>query len=501
MGSPAELALNSRSFVASSSSMFKAISLVGDQLERMSKQEDYIKVLEEERKKIEGFKRELPFCMQLLTDAIEACKAQMADCEQPSPYRPFENARTSNAQPVLEEFIPIRKTSEASEEKGRENRDLKRAKLENGDKPNWMVSAQLWNPHPEPQDKREKGEKPVETFPKDRESQSQKPLPSNTGLFSDSKQRVGGGAFHPFSKGRQVIAPVPVRKVEKLLPDLALSSPTSAQETESSLEGTETTCLNAASTGRIRSKESKEPPCVPAKENPLVPIANGANTSSTSSTVTINPSQSQTQRKSRRCWSPELHRRFLNALQQLGGPQVATPKQIRELMKVDGLTNDEVKSHLQKYRLHTRRSSPAPQNANPQPPQVLVLGGFWVQPNPEYAGVPLPAAPTSPSQSQYCQPSISQEYYCQTNQPSKMQLHQPFYCEQPPTASHSQNSPEGPLHCNGQSSGARETSADAGREESVGDGNSDSTSWKADESSDTDDMRNMQRDVPLKKKT
>lgn len=26
---------------------------------------------------------------------------------------------------------------------------------------------------------------------------------------------------------------------------------------------------------------------------------------------------------------------------------VATPKQIRELMQVDGLTNDEVKSHLQ----------------------------------------------------------------------------------------------------------------------------------------------------------
>jgi len=26
---------------------------------------------------------------------------------------------------------------------------------------------------------------------------------------------------------------------------------------------------------------------------------------------------------------------------------VATPKQIREVMQVDGLTNDEVKSHLQ----------------------------------------------------------------------------------------------------------------------------------------------------------
>jgi len=32
-------------------------------------------------------------------------------------------------------------------------------------------------------------------------------------------------------------------------------------------------------------------------------------------------SQQQTARKQRRCWSPELHRRFVNALQQLGGSQ------------------------------------------------------------------------------------------------------------------------------------------------------------------------------------
>lgn len=32
---------------------------------------------------------------------------------------------------------------------------------------------------------------------------------------------------------------------------------------------------------------------------------------------------------------------------------VATPKQIRELMQVDGLTNDEVKSHLQVSKPHT----------------------------------------------------------------------------------------------------------------------------------------------------
>jgi hypothetical protein len=35
---------------------------------------------------------------------------------------------------------------------------------------------------------------------------------------------------------------------------------------------------------------------------------------------------------------------------------VATPKQIRELMKVDGLTNDEVKSHLQVRNCLTKKS-------------------------------------------------------------------------------------------------------------------------------------------------
>ncbi|CAN6882410.1 unnamed protein product [Brassica oleracea] len=49
----------------------------------------------------------------------------------------------------------------------------------------------------------------------------------------------------------------------------------------------------------------------------------------------------------RRKWSEDLHRRIIDALQKIGGSQVATPKQIRDIMKVDGLTNDEVKSHLQ----------------------------------------------------------------------------------------------------------------------------------------------------------
>ncbi|XP_075515637.1 transcription factor HHO2-like [Primulina tabacum] len=61
------------------------------------------------------------------------------------------------------------------------------------------------------------------------------------------------------------------------------------------------------------------------------------------------------QKKKRRCWSPELHKQFVDALQQLGGVESATPKQVREMMNVKGLTNDEVKSHLQKYRVYTRK--------------------------------------------------------------------------------------------------------------------------------------------------
>ncbi|KAI0511105.1 hypothetical protein KFK09_011727 [Dendrobium nobile] len=52
-----------------------------------------------------------------------------------------------------------------------------------------------------------------------------------------------------------------------------------------------------------------------------------------------------------------LHRRFIITLQKLGGAQVTTPKQIRELMKVDGLTIDEVKSHLQHVDQHVYVSS------------------------------------------------------------------------------------------------------------------------------------------------
>ncbi|KAK6921779.1 SANT/Myb domain [Dillenia turbinata] len=287
---------------------------------------EYCEALEEERKKIQVFHRELPLCLQLVTQAIEACKQQLSTTSTENYGQSECSEQTSSDGPVIEEykFIPIKRTSSFDEEEQLSNKSKKNNvgnEEKSTKKSDWLKSVQLWNESP------------------DRSPDKDSP---RKGVVEVKKN---GGAFHPFTKEN---------KISGISPQTATVRVSNSTATSSTVETANATTSTGGGGGGGGRKEEKE---------------------------------GQSQRKPRRCWSPELHRRFLHALQQLGGAHVATPKQIRELMKVDGLTNDEVKSHLQKYRLHTRRPSPAmASTGNPHPPQFVVVGGIWVPP-PEYAAV------------------------------------------------------------------------------------------------------------------
>lgn len=383
MGSASELTLDFKpSYTPKSIGGFlREVSMIGDCSKRLVKLEDFLQCLEEERRKIDAFKRELPICMLLINDAVEVVEEEKKQCR----------SLAAKVRPVLEEFMPIR--SKLDEEEG-----MKMEK-ESGDKMNWMSSAQLWSNNNEISNKNKSVDDAKEKADESGRSAYENPIPGYS-----HKYKSNGGAFMPF-KGFSGF-PATTRKEEKKevlpLPDLTLLS--------SRAKNPDADSGSASSNSKSGSRATA--------------------TSSAVSNVQSNLQQQQPPRKVRRCWSPELHRRFVNALQQLGGSQVATPKQIRELMKVDGLTNDEVKSHLQKYRLHTRRL-PATATTTPNQ-QVVLMGGVWL-PHDNY---------------QSSKQSTSQS-----------------------------GSPEGPLQLAGTAHGISTTGGDSGEDEDE-DEKSESYSWK-----------------------
>ncbi|KZV55197.1 myb family transcription factor family protein [Dorcoceras hygrometricum] len=384
------------------------------------KLEEFLARLEEERLKIDAFKRELPLCMQLLNNAMEASRQQLQS----------QQSLNEGGRPVLEEFIPLRNTS--SEITTDQNNN-------STDKANWMTSAQLWN----------------------QESETRTPSPKENNdhikIALSGKQRViNGGAFVPFTSKERTFTP---------FPELALASSVSQKE-EMELEATKNSWESNSRRENSNNISGSE------KEQ----VHGAANTTS------------QAQRKARRCWSPDLHRRFVNALQMLGGSQLATPKQIRELMKVDGLTNDE------KYRLHTRRPSPNSQST-PATPQVVVLGGIWVPP--EYAAAAAAAHGGAQATALYGQHTNTAHHVS------------PVFCSAPPHVAHemypaiaappqqsNRHMHHHQLHVYnkpGNSSPDSDAQGGAGdQSESIEDGKSESGSWKADSAGENGGERKRQ---------
>ncbi|KAI3989877.1 hypothetical protein MKX01_040847 [Papaver californicum] len=62
-----------------------------------------------------------------------------------------------------------------------------------------------------------------------------------------------------------------------------------------------------------------------------------------------------TSKRPRLVWTPPLHKRFVEVVTHLGVKN-AVPKTIMQLMNVEGLTRENVASHLQKYRLYLKRN-------------------------------------------------------------------------------------------------------------------------------------------------
>ncbi|XP_019424347.1 PREDICTED: two-component response regulator-like APRR2 isoform X2 [Lupinus angustifolius] len=82
-------------------------------------------------------------------------------------------------------------------------------------------------------------------------------------------------------------------------------------------------------------------------------------------------------------WTPELHKKFVQAVEQLGVDQ-AIPSRILELMKVEGLTRHNVASHLQffgeqKYRIQKRPTLPREENRRWTNQKDSIQRNYYVQ--------------------------------------------------------------------------------------------------------------------------
>lgn len=110
----------------------------------------------------------------------------------------------------------------------------------------------------------------------------------------------------------------------------------------------------------------------------------------------------RTLKRPRLVWTPQLHKRFVDAVGHLGIKN-AVPKTIMQLMNVEGLTRENVASHLQKYRLYLKRMQGLSSDSPPASDQLFAstplppsLGLHYLPKQRDDVGPPSFPQPTVP---------------------------------------------------------------------------------------------------------
>ncbi|KAL1562766.1 glucokinase [Salvia divinorum] len=142
-----------------------------------------------------------------------------------------------------------------------------------------------------------------------------------------------------------------------VLPDLEFFAEFSGSESETKFESEinsrnseEDAAADSVSDANLESPGLVQKP-EPEVKNPDLKEADG--TSKISSSRCKNQPGKKKKKKAKVDWTPELHRRFVQAVEQLGIDK-AVPSRILEIMGNDSLTRHNIASHLQKYRSHRK---------------------------------------------------------------------------------------------------------------------------------------------------